>query len=191
MVEFVYPATKRPRTVGKKDNGPSDDKQFQGTAHDAILGDVLATIIDGLNNVMDDAQQPLLEHPPVMDQSRKIEYRKAAFHSTINTLQRSYTKVLHETFEGQNSSKVAASVQHLAKAIVWKLKANCVSAADEAKANLKEMLEHILVEFKWMKIINILEEAIEVARANKATSYEYIRDSEHKLRNIRQAGDSN
>ena len=35
------------------------------------------------------------------------------------------------------------------------------------------------------------EEAIEVARANKATSYEYIRDSEHKLRNIRQAGDSN
>ena len=190
MDEFVYPATKRPRTVMKKDGGSSDDKHRQGTAHDVILGDVLATIMDGLNNIMDDAQQPLLEQTPVMDQSRKLEFRKAAFHSTINTLQRSYTKLLHETFEGKNSSEVAASAQQLAEAIVWKLKVNCDNTADESKANLKELMEHTLVEFKWMKSISILEAAIEVARAHKKTAYGHIRNSEYRIRNIRQASDS-
>ena len=60
MDEFVYPATKRARTVMKKDGGSSDDKHCQGTAHDVILGDVLATMMDGLNNIMDDAQNAVV-----------------------------------------------------------------------------------------------------------------------------------
>ena len=147
--------------------------------------------MDGLTKIMVDAHQPVLEPRPVMDRSQKNEMRKMAFGTTVNTLQRSYSKLLHATFEGQHSPEIAGGVRNLADSVVWKLKANCESSADQGERLMKEMLEHLQVEFKWEKAVKILEAATEVARGKKATAYEYVRISEDRLRNIRQAGDCN
>ena len=68
MHELVYPATKRPRMVEKKDDefigrahpsgSSSGDKHSAESTHDVILTDVLETVMDGLTQIMGDYCQP-------------------------------------------------------------------------------------------------------------------------------------
>ena len=73
---------------------------------------------------MKNAHQHSFEPRPAMNKARKIEMRRAAFGTTLIALQWAYSKLLHETFESQWSSEVAANVRNLADAVVWKLTAN-------------------------------------------------------------------
>ena len=56
---------------------------------------------------------------------------------------------------------------------------------------MRELLEHLQLEFKYEKPIKIFQEAIKVATEEKAAAYQNVRICEDRLRNIRQAGDSN
>ena len=47
------------------------------------------------------------------------------------------------------------------------------------------MLEHLQLEFKWEKVVAILESAADVARAEKANTYQDVRSCQDSLREIR------
>ena len=55
---------------------------------------------------------------PALNKARKEEMRSKSFGPTLNSLQRAYSKLLHETFENEWSSEISDNVQDLAAAIV-------------------------------------------------------------------------
>ena len=71
---------------------------------------------------------------------------------TINSLQRAYSKLLHENFENEWSSEISGNVRDLAAAIVWKLSVKSEEAAEEGQELMIKLLEHLQVELKWEKI---------------------------------------
>ena len=75
-----------------------------------------------------------------------------SFGPTINSLQRAYSRLLHENFENEWSSEISGNVRDLAAAIIWKLSVKSEVAAEEGQELMIKMLEHLQVEFKWEKI---------------------------------------
>ena len=108
---------------------------------------------------------------PVLNKARKEEMRSKSFGPTINSLQRAYSKLLHENFENEWSSEISGNVRDLAAAIVWKLSVKSEEAAEEGQELMIKMLEHLQVEFKWEKILKILESAADIAGIEKANAY--------------------
>ena len=124
-----------------------------------------------------------------MDKKRRLEIRERAFACTLNTLERAYTKLLHQTFDEEWSTDIAASVRDLADNLKWKLRSNCPDQLEQGTQTLEVMLQHCQDEFKWTKIIQILEAAADVARSEKLEAYHRASASKSELRQIRDATD--
>ena len=85
---------------------------------------------------------------------------------------------------------MAADARNLAETVVWKLTTNCKeSAVVDVKGLIVKMLEHLLDEFKWEKILKIVESAADVARTEKAKAYQEARACQNQLRATRNSGD--
>ena len=89
---------------------------------------------------------------PELNKARKEEMRSKSSGPTINSLQRAYSKLLHENFENEWSSEISGNVRDLAAAIVWKLSVKSEEAAEEGQELMIKLLEHLQVELKWEKI---------------------------------------
>ena len=111
--------------------------------------------------------------------------RSKSFGPTINSLQRAYSKLLHENFENEWSSEISGNVQDLADAIEWKLSVKSEEAAEEGRELMIKMLEHLQVEFKWEKILKILESAADIAGIEKANAYTRAKTCQDNLREKR------
>lgn len=144
---------------------------------DKVMGDVTENV--------ERAHSHSYEPRPALNQARKEEMRSKSFGPTINSLQRAYSKLLHENFDNQWSSEIAGRVRDLAAAIVWKLDVNATEATEEGRELMVEMLEHLQVEFKWEKILKILESAANIARTEKANAYKHAKTCQDKLREKR------
>ena len=145
--------------------------------------------MNDMTAIVTTAHKPSGEPRPILDKTRKLQMRSMTFGNSLHSLQRAYSKLLHEAFENEWSSNMAANVRDLADAVVWKLVANCYQDAEEGQRLMQQMLEHLQIEFKWEKIIAILEAAAEVARTNKAESYQNAKACQEQLREIRRKGD--
>ena len=168
----------------------SGDDHLAESFDDVMLANMLQQLKDEITPIMKHAHQPSLMSSPAMNEARKIEMKQVAFGTTLNSLQRAYSKLLHETFESQWSSEVAANVRNLADAVVWKLTTNCKeSAVVEVEGLIVKMLEHLQDEFKWEKILKIVESAADVARTEKAKAYQEARACQNQLRATRNNGD--
>ena len=168
----------------------SGDDHLAVSFDDVMVANMLRQLKDEITPIMKNAHQHSFEPRPAMNKARKIEMRRAAFGTTLIALQWAYSKLLHETFESQWSSEVAANVRNLADAVVWKLTTNCKeSAVVDVKGLIVEMLEHLLDEFKWEKILKIVESAADVARTEKAKAYQETRACQNQLRATRNSGD--
>ena len=95
----------------------------------------------------------VLEQLPAKDKSRKLEMTGAAFGSTLHSLQRAYSKLLHEAYGDQCSSEVAASVRKLADTVIWKVRTNCCESAEDGGGLMEELLEYLQVQFKYERIL--------------------------------------
>ena len=128
--------------------------------------------------------KPSSEPRPPLNKTRKLEMRFSSFGSSLNSLQRAYSKLMDQGFENKQTEPLAANVRNLADALFWKLEANCHEDAEEGKYLVHEMLEHLQVEFKWQKIAQFLEAAAEVARSHKADSYENAKTCQELIRAV-------
>ena len=133
-----------------------------GNVTKELIGDVLHTIMRHVTEIVATAHQPSDEPRPALDKSRKLEMRSKSFGPTVHSLQRAYSKLLHENFENEWSSQLAANVRNLTDAIAWKLSVHSEVRAEEGKRLVSSMLEHLQGEFKWEKIITILESAADI-----------------------------
>ena len=122
---------------------------------------------------------------PELNKARKEEMRSKSFGPTINSLQRAYSKLLHENFENEWSSEISGNVRDLAAAIEWKLSVKSDEAAEEGMELVRKMLEHLQVEFKWEKILKILESAADIAGIEKANAYKRAKTCQDNLREKR------
>ena len=121
---------------------------------DKVMGDVTEIVARAHYKLWHGriSYEPLPRFAPALNKARKEEMRSKSFGPTINTLQRAYSKLLHENFENEWSSEISGNVRDLAAAIVWKLSVKSEEAAEEGKELMIKMLEHLQVEFKWEKI---------------------------------------
>ena len=161
-----------------------------GDSHPAQLlqSDVLDWMMEHLTAIAIAAHKPIDGPRPTQDKNWKTRMRGQGFGSTVNTLQRAYSKMLHETFDNECPSDVAANVRNLADAVSWKLRANCLHEKTEEGTRLLElMLSHLQIEFKWEKIAGILEAAAEVARRKKEESDRNIKTCQDELHEIHMA----
>ena len=168
----------------------SGDDHLAVSFDDVMVANMLRQWKDEITPIMNNAHQHSFEPRPAMNKARKIEMRRAAFGTTLISLQRAYSKLLHETFESQWSSEVAANVRKFADAVVWKLTTNCkASAVVKVQGLIVKMLEHLQDEFKWEKIIEIGESVADVARTEKAKAHQEAQDCQNQLRASRNNGD--
>ena len=58
-------------------------------------------------------------------------------------------------------------------------------AADEGQEIMIKMLEHLMLEITWEKILKILESAADIAGIEKANAYTRAKTYEDKLRELR------
>ena len=129
--------------------------------------EVLETLMEHMNAIMVLAHKATSEPRAPLDKKRKLEMREKAFGTTLNSLERTYTKLLHETVDNEWADSIAAKVRDLGDSMKWKLRNHCADSAEEACELLEEVMQHWQTEFKWAKIISILEEAIDVAWQEK------------------------
>ena len=159
---------------GKSQSGDSHPAQLvQDNLLDQMMNDVTAIIAA--------AHKPTGK--PRSTQGKNWTAQKG-FASTVNSLQRAYSKMLHETFDNECSSDVSVSVRSLADAVTSKLQAHCPGDAEEGTLLMKKMLEHLKIEFKWDKIAGLLEAAAEEARRKKQECYWHAKACEEELREI-------
>ena len=151
--------------------------------------DLLKMLMGSITDIVQPAHRTSEEARPVMDKERKAEMREKAFASTLGTLQRAYSKLLHEAFAGEWTEDMKLTVRDLADGIVWKLSANAKmnnnKQVETGKILLERMLEHLQVEFTWEKTISVPEEADDVARNEKATAYSKAKLCLEQLKEIR------
>ena len=89
----------------------------------------------------------------------------------ITKLQLAYARFLDETW----------SKRELAGDMVWKLNGISEKTADEGIQIMHKMLEHLWVEYKWGRIVKILECAMDYAGVQKASAYKRAKTCEAKL----------
>ena len=65
--------------------------------------------------------------------------------------------------------------------MVWKLNGISEKTADEGIQIMHKMLEHLWVEYKWGRIVKILECAMDYAGVQKASAYKRAKTCEAKL----------
>ena len=150
-----------------------------------LVQGVLDNMMGDVTDIVAQAHYHTYEPLPALDKARKEVMRTKTFGPTLNSLQRSYSKLLHETFENEWSSEVYRNVRDLADAIVWKLSVKSQAAAQEGQVLMIKMLEHLQVEFKWEKNVKILEAATDIARIEKANAYKRAKTCEVNLREKR------
>ena len=179
---------RKKRSASTSTDDTAKRRKFRsGDVHPAqLLQDALAS--------MDDMESMIVtahtnEPCAPKDKTWRLDMRAQGFGYTVNSLQRAYSRLLHETLTEEWSSDVAANVRNLADAIKWQLKCSCPEEAEEGIDRMKKMLEYRQVEFKWERIIEILDSALEVARTKKAQYYRQARASEEELREIRKTAD--
>ena len=131
------------------------------------------------------AHRQSFEPLPELDKARKEEMRRKSFGPTLSSLRRAYLKLLHENFENEWSSEISGNVRDLAAAIVWKLNVKSEEAAEEGQELMIKMLEYLQVEFKWEKIMKMLDSAADIAGIEKATAYKRAKTCQDNLREKR------
>ena len=87
---------------------------------------------------------PSTQSRPVLNKKRKEDMRMSAFNSTMNTLERAYTKLLHSTLEDERSEEMAATVRDMGDAIQHKIKQHSLVSSEEGSQGLRNMMEHFL-----------------------------------------------
>ena len=116
-----------------------------------LVQGVLDKLMRDVTEIVVRAHYKSNEPLPELNKARKEEMRSKSFGPTLNSLQRAYSKLLHENFENEWSSEISGNVRDLAAAIVWKLSVKSEEAAEEGQELMIKMLEHLQVEFKWEK----------------------------------------
>ncbi len=99
----------------------------------------------------------------------------------ITKLQLAYARFLDETFYKKWSCTRQGKVRELAGDMVWKLNGISEKTADEGIQIMHKMLEHLWVEYKWGRIVKILECAMDYAGVQKASAYKRAKTCEAKL----------
>ena len=122
------------------------------------------------------------------DKNRKFQRISKDFGSIVNSLRRASSEMWNETFDNEWSSELGDSVVALADAVVWKLEANCPEDAEEGTQLMKQMLYHLEDEFKWQKILQVLEASAKFARYKKADCYRDAEACQESLRELRSKG---
>ena len=135
--------------------------------------------------IMVEAHQPTTIVREPLEKKRKVDMRQQAFGTTLNTLERTYTKLLHEACEHGWADDIACRVRDLSDAIKWKLHANRVDSEEEGIQMLHDFLRQSQEEFKWQRMITVLQEAIDVAQQKKSDAYAKLKQCKQKLRDLR------
>ena len=99
----------------------------------------------------------------------------------ITKLQLAYARFLDETFYKKWSCIRQEKVRELAGDMVWKLNGISEKTADEGIQIMHKMLEHLWVEYKWGRIVKILECAMDYAVVQKASACRQVKIFEDKL----------
>ena len=102
----------------------------------------------------------------------------------ITKLQLAYARFLDETFYKKWSCIRQGKVRELAGDMVWKLNGISEKTADEGIQIMHKMLEHLWVEYKWGRIVKILECAMDYAVVQKASACRQVKIFEDKLRKM-------
>ena len=163
---------------------PAGSEAATNVSEQLVQG-VLDKVMRDVTEIVARAHYHSYEPLPALNKARKEEMRSKSFGPTINSLQRAYSKLLHENFENEWSSEISGNVRDLAAAIVWKLSVKSEEAAEEGQELMIKMLEHLQVEFKWEKILKILESAADIAGIEKANAYKRAKTCQDNLREKR------
>ena len=99
----------------------------------------------------------------------------------ITKLQFAYARFLDETFYKKWSCIRQGKVRELAGDMVWKLNGISEKTADERIQIMHKMLEHLWVEYKWGRIVKILQCAADYAVVQKARACREVKICEDKL----------
>ena len=99
----------------------------------------------------------------------------------ITKLQLAYARFLDETFYKKRSCILQGKVRELAGDMVWKLNGISEKTADEGIQIMHKMLEHLWVEYKWGRIVKILECAADYAFVQNASACRQVKICEDKL----------
>ena len=133
-----------------------------------------------------DAHRSSTQPRPVLNKKRKEDMRMSAFNSTLNTLERAYTKLLHSNLEDELTQEMGAEVRDLSIAIEHELQQHTPVSSDEGSQVLRNMMEHVLYEFSWSQIEEVLQEAADIARDRKAAAYADATSCRRRLKALRQ-----
>ena len=147
------PAGSAQASGASRDSGvtqPAGSEAATNVSEQLVQG-VLDKVMGDVTEIVARAHYHSYEPLPALNKARKEEMRSKSFGPTLNSLQRAYSKLLHENFENEWSSEISGNVRDLAAAIVWKLNVKSEEAAEEGQELMIKMLEHLQVEFMWEK----------------------------------------
>ena len=106
--------------------------------HDHIKRKLVQCLEIKLSQIMVRSHEPITAPCAPWNKKRKLETRERTFGSTMNTLERAYSAMLHEAFNYTVTSGIAQRVRELADNIRWKLHANVPDHEQEGWPLLKE-----------------------------------------------------
>ena len=176
------PADSAQASGSSRDSGVT---QLAASVNEPLVQRLLDELMEGMTKIL--AQAPNLQSLvplPALEKHRRQE--GGGSHSDLLAkLSRAYTRLLHHTFQNKCSSEIADSVQNLATAIVSKLSLKSKDAANEGRALIVQMLEEKQIEFKWAKIMLILESAADTGEIQAANAYKRMKTCQDKLREER------
>ena len=159
---------------------PRSGSEAATNVSEQLVQGVLDKLMGDVTEIVAQAHYHSEEPRPVIG-----EMENRSFGPTLNSLQRAYSKLLHENFENEWSSEISGNVRDLAAAIEWKLSVKSDEAAEEGMELVRKMLEHLQVEFKWEKILKILESAADIAGIEKESAYKRAKTCQDNLREKR------
>jgi hypothetical protein len=157
----------------------SADQHLTGSLHAVRLANLMRDITS-----IRDAHISILEMRPAMDKTLKSEMKSRAFGTTVNALQRNYSKLLHIAYDDEYTVELASKVRNLSDAVRGKLEATGPDDVHEGTHLMRNMLEHLQLEFKWEKITEIQEATADIARTEKASSEREAKAYQLQLREM-------
>ena len=99
----------------------------------------------------------------------------------ITKLKLVYARFLDETFYKKRSCILQGKVRELAGDMVWKLNGISEKTADEGIQIMHKMLEQLWVEYKWGRIVKILERAADYTFVQRKSACRQVKSFEDKL----------